>query len=748
MTKTNPSTSVPSDGNSGPVLSTPVRPSRFFDLTIICLLVYGVGLLLRIWELPAWQASFYQIDGEKLMATHDAYYWLAGAQGTARTLGTGFMEFMKVLGALFPLPLGNIGFFLPVILAPLAGLPICYLAWKENMPEAGLGAGLLGVSCMGFFLRTRLGFCDTDPFAIIFPTIVGVALILWSIPVMRPFSFGKTQSTHAGLSAQNFFRTTTGATFAGIAVGSVSLLGFWLYPQNKILTLTMIMLGLTCCLVRGSSRNRLPSTWFFLALYAVGYGSWIGLSAILAGLIVRHLLLRFGKEDAYGWAILAAVALICLVHTDFHKILWAIMTRIMVYAKPAIFDSAGNGTELQLPAVMQSIREAQNVNMSLLYSRIAGNAFLFWAGLAAYGYLIWKRPVYLILLPFLGLSLAAAKLGNRFTMYGGVAWGVALCFGLSTFLSSWSLSTRKKWIAQILLTLVIAWPAWQVATACRPGPILPQVYAQTFKDLREQTEPDARLWQWWDYGYAAQYYAGRMSFADGGIHDGPWLYPLALVHCTDSPRQAAQMIAYTTSSQQENFATNTTLQHISSRSLKWTAPFYLTDPVQSLEMMTPPEAQTFVDSLRRETFQFTPDLPTQYLVVSWENLRLAYWISYFGNWDLVTGSASPGKTQRLRGQIQFNTKKGLITSDRQTIPLDTLDIISNSAPRHMTWPNGKGLHGIFNRLSSEVYVMDTTIYRSMMIQMLISPPEQFEPFFALTVDNYPWARAYKVKAAQ
>jgi hypothetical protein len=36
----------------------------------------------------------------------------------------------------------------------------------------------------------------------------------------------------------------------------------------------------------------------------------------------------------------------------------------------------------------------------------------------------------------------------------------------------------------------------------------------------------------------------------------------------------------------------------------------------------------------------------------------------------------------------------------------------------------------------------------MMIQMLISPPDQFRPFFDLTVDHYPWARAYKVKAAQ
>lgn len=44
---------------------------------------------------------------------------------------------------------------------------------------------------------------------------------------------------------------------------------------------------------------------------------------------------------------------------------------------------------------------------------------------------------------------------------------------------------------------------------------------------------DAQLWLWWDYGYAAQYYARRTTFADSGSLPG-W-YPLA--HTTTSPRQ-------------------------------------------------------------------------------------------------------------------------------------------------------------------------------------------------------------------
>ncbi|WP_462326024.1 STT3 domain-containing protein [Desulfoplanes sp.] len=707
----------------------------------MALLVYSLGLFLRLLELPAWQAPFYQIDGEKLMATHDAYYWLAGAQGTARTLGTGFMEFIKIMHSVIPVPLGNLGFFLPVILAPMAGIPLCYLAWKENMPEAGLGAGLLGVNCMGYFLRTRLAFCDTDPFALVFPTVVAIAIILWTIPIVRRFSSPSRQLAEP--QDPRSFELIVKITAYGIGIGLVCLLGFWLYSKNKMLIIAMITIALSGCLIRGTTPSRWLSAWFFLAIYSVGYGSWIGLTFVLAGLIILYPLLRFGARETQLWAFLAAVAVVILVYTDFHMILWAIVTKIMVYAKPIIFNPTSNAAGLNLPDVMQSIREAQNVNMTLLYSRIAGNAVLFWSGIFAYMYLIWKKPAYLILLPVCGLSLAAAKLGNRFTMYGGIVWGTALCFGLSTFLSSFDLSTKKKWIAQLLLSLAIIWPIWQVADACRPAPILPQVYAQTFKDHHEKTEPDARLWQWWDYGYAAQYYAGRMSFADGGLHDGPWLYPLALVHCTDSPAQAARMIAYTTLSQQKTFASNDTLQK--NTSLDWTAPFYLTDPVQSLEAMSPADAQAFVDNLRRSPLQGSQDFPAQYFIVSWENLRLAYWISYFGNWDLVTGTPSPGKIQRMNGKIQFDTKKGIIKTGRQNIPIDTLDIISDKGTRQLAWPNGKGLHGVLNQLSKEVYVMDNKIYRSMMVQMLISPPKKFEPYFELTVDHYPWARAYRVQ---
>jgi dolichyl-diphosphooligosaccharide--protein glycosyltransferase len=52
---------------------------------------------------------------------------------------------------------------------------------------------------------------------------------------------------------------------------------------------------------------------------------------------------------------------------------------------------------------------------------------------------------------------------------------------------------------------------------------------------------------------------------------------------------------------------------------------------------------------------------------------------------------------------------------------------------------------LINQAARQVYLMDAKMYRSMMVQMLIAPPETFAEDFELVVDKYPWVRAYKVK---
>jgi dolichyl-diphosphooligosaccharide--protein glycosyltransferase len=717
------------------------RCSPWFTLLVPCILVYGISLVLRLLELPFWQAEVFQIHGEKLMATHDAYFWMAGAQGTSWATDEALMGLIGLLHQITSAPLGNIAFYLPVILAPLAGLPLCYLAWKQDMPEAGIGAGILGTGCLGYLLRTRLGFCDTDPFALFVPALMGAALILWAAPFARSSWLPGTDDAQADTDSSPKGILETGSV--AIVLGLVCRVCFWFYYQSSYIILAFLGVCVLVVLVLAKPGARKTALFGFLCFHAAGFGGWIGLGGAILLTAALQYFPGLMKSPGKAWSILGLFALVMFFVTGLHLQAWTILSKLIFLTKSSRVESLSNGTSLLLPSVQQSIREAQNVDLASLYSRISGNGFLFWAGLAGYFYLVWKKPLFLTVVPILVFSVFSFKLGNRFTMYGGLVWGIGLCFGLSTLLAGLNIASGKRFAAQMILCLVILWPLWEAGNSLRPSPILPRVYAQTFEDLKQVSAEDARLWQWWDYGYAAQYYAGRMSFGDGAKHGGPWLYPLALIHCTDSPAQAANMIRFITADQKKTFETTDTKTE--QGLADWSLPWYAAHPTTGLESLRPVQAEQFVAGLRTSPAEQTAHIPDQYFVVSWENLRLAYWISYFGNWDLVTGTASPGRIQRMSGQIQFNTQKGLIASDRQTIPLDTLDIITQNGLKQMTWPNGKGLHGILNEISKEVYVMDSKIYRSMLVQMLIAPPEHFAPHFTLEVDHFPWARAYRVE---
>ncbi|WP_341830628.1 hypothetical protein [Desulfovermiculus halophilus] len=347
----------------------------------------------------------------------------------------------------------------------------------------------------------------------------------------------------------------------------------------------------------------------------------------------------------------------------------------------------------------------------------------------------------LIFLPLLGLALFSFALGNRLTMYGGAVLGVGLGFGLSLLLLRLHIRKSLRVVVQLALCLVVLLPTLEVASGLSPAPILPKPYAQTFLQLKDKTPENARLWPWWDYGYAGQYYAERITFGDGGKHRGDILYPAARVHMTHSPRQARQMMQYITVAQQEEFAANSTKYKDMNEFWKP----YLADPVAGLEDMGPEEAREFVRSLADKEYDWPGDLPPQYLVLSWENLRLAYWISYYGTWDLVTGQADPGRIQQVRGEVNFDLDKGHMELEGGTLELSGLDVVDHEDPKHFTWDSDTGIYALLNRITSELYLMDEKIYNSMMVQMLIRNPSRFEDDFELVVDKYPWNRAYRAK---
>jgi dolichyl-diphosphooligosaccharide--protein glycosyltransferase len=475
----------------------------------------------------------------------------------------------------------------------------------------------------------------------------------------------------------------------------------------------------------------------FLGLSQGGPFSWLGIIAMFW--ILRRKIEWLSTDKGLKWAVIA-LGCIVIIDANILEMVWSGVMKVLGYAKIFSADIREEG-DLSLPAVTQSIREAQNIDWGGIIQRVAGHWAVFAAGMLGLGCLLYTYPLSLVFVPLLVMSLFSFALGNRFTMYGGAVIGIGLGFGLSLLMLRLHIRKSLRVVIQLALCLVVLLPTLEVTSGLSPAPILPKSYAQTFLQLREKTPDNARLWPWWDYGYAGQYYAERITFGDGGVHGGKILYPSARVHMTHFPQQARQMMQYITVAQEEEFAANSTKY----ADMKEFWKPYLVDPVAGLERMGPEGARNFVRSLANKKYDWPDDLPPQYLVLSWENLRLAYWISYYGSWDLASGQADPGRIQQVRGEVSFDLDKGHMEVEGGTVELSGLEVVDHEDPKHFTWDSDIGIYAVLNRITHELYLMDEKIYNSMMVQMLIRDPDRFKDDFELTVDNYPWNRAYRVR---
>jgi len=693
--------------------------ARLFEFWLVLALVVFTCISIRLSELPLWNDPVFFVHGERLMGTHDAYAWLAGAKGIGGYTGHFFSRLMALLHQVTGLSLSEIGFWSPIILVPLLAVPASLLAMTLGRPEGGIVFGILTTSGLGFLVRTRLGFCDTDLIALFFPLAVSCALAAWLI-LLREVA-----------NRRNALTSVDALLTAGI--GLMGWVGVYSYPGNISLMFTTCVLSVVLIFLFVPAERREGAVMAVLLIFAMTFSGWVGI-ILTATWLVWHLRGPAVNRTArlLGWAI---VVTIVLIFADTHEKVWWIVQRLFFYAKSSAPDLANATASIRLPDIAQSVREAQNLDWGQLGPRMGGNWAIFVLGLLGFVFVSWRRPVLLIFLPYLVLGLASIKLGNRFAMFGTVGIGMGLGFGLSELMVMLNQSQGRRWIAQLAVACLVLWPSAQFMGQVYPVPVLPKVYAETFLELRERTEPEALLWQWWDYGYAAQYYAERATMGDGGRQAGPWLYPLAKVHCATSAADARRMMQY--------FGHVVRREGMKSSSDPVVA-LLAGNPVKDLMAMESAQAGRFVKEVASSD-QNWPEAAPQYLTVSWENLRLSGWISYYGNWDIVTGTSSPGKIQQVRGEVRIDSSSGSLAVNGQPMPIDSLDVVEGNGTRHFEWQNGSGSHVLINQAARQVFLMDQKMYRSMMVQMLIAPPEDFAEDFTLVVDRYPWVRAYKVK---
>ena len=727
------------------------------------LLTLGLAFGLRMMEWPCWQNPEYRLGSEWLLATHDAYHWVAAAEGFGLGVGHPMAEMLRLMAQTLHTYPAAVAFWFPAVLASLVAVIVFAWVWALGSMEAGVAAGLITSLAPGFLARTLLGYYDTDLVTLFFPLLMTLAPACWAMRYMLlPRMILRRLALGSGLKAAQRLWGERGADEAHLErlgnplrwqwvllLGASGVISWWTQEWHSVfpylIRYNVVLLALMALIMAPRGRRGiLLLGGLAYALPTLGGPAGFGFSLILllagnkAGRGLRHLLCR-PLVLVLLW--LGAAAL--LVQGE---ILTTLINHANAYLKHSgDVRNTGEGMSLVYPSVAQSIIEVQDLSFAALFPYFHPWMEAAVVGLAGFVLVLFRRPGALFLLPLAALGLLSTKLGGRMVMFGAPVVAVGLTLPLYWLLQRLLRADLRGAVAGvatscILLALLVA-PFADMIQAISQGPIINRRHAEALTRARTMTPEDAKLWLWWDWGYAAHHFARRSTIADGAQHAGPSLYLPAAVFATDNARFARQLIRYTAKMGNE--------------------------PGNVFEGLDGRAAQARMDKLRSPETPLVEAKGRLFVVVSFEMLRLGFWISNFGNWNFVTRQGEGGALSIVPQALAYRLDTGEVRLEGSTSTIypssisvfeetgvtrrnyvqEWFDAHPKATPEEQKefLSGRRNVNFLFNRVTDEKLAVDQGLYNSLMVQLLVGDPQdpRFSPYFKLVYDNV-FARIYEV----
>lgn len=703
---------------------------------LLCLLTFLMALACRLLEWPTWQNPEFSFDNQMLLATHDAYHWVAGACGFGRAVDHPMAAILRILSYCTGYEPANIAFWFPAVLSSLVGALVFLWAAVLGHFRVGIAAGLIACISPGFLGRTLLGFYDTDLVTLFFPLLI----------TLPPALFGMRFLSPPGAVLKSIFQkqnlpsaSDNPLSCAWLALlGIAGLLAWWSQAWHSVFPyLVRYNVFLFFLLIALLGQNKKQLFWSALA-YALPIACGpVGVIFIPLLKISSGKLVKFQKFWWIPW--LCIFALLAE-----GQILDTLLAQVNAYLKHSGDSHSSGTTALIFPSVAQSIIEVQDLSLAALFPYFHPWLEAAVVGLAGFILLLFYRPVTLYLLPLAILAILSSRLGGRMVMFGApiVALGLAIpATWLTLCLRKYLSFPKRSWLACCALLLLFVVPFLDMIPAMSQGPILNRRHAAALSQAASLTPPDAILWLWWDWGYAAHYFARRNTIADGAMHGGPSLYLPAAVYATDSPRFARQIIKRCAE--------------------------YGNEPGNFFSGLNAHEAQDLMESLESPKTPLLEGKGKQYLVTSFEMLKLGFWISNFGHWNFITATGEGGAISIIPEAVAYRLNAGEVRLEGSNAPIlptsinifEETGVIQKNYVRewfeshpHATiaeqkaWlQSRRNINFLFNRVTDEKLAVDQGIYNSLMVQLLLCEADdpRIAPCFRLIYDNV-FTRIYEV----
>lgn len=714
-------TASPPEANGKRVWQLRIVTARRNDIRkyiwLICIVAFTLSVGVRLLEFPRWDLPELQANGERLLATNDAYYWVAGAEGVntdAEPLPMATL--LDTVSGILPVPLADIAFWASILLAALVAVPVALWCDLLGFPKPAVAVALLVTLTPAFYNRTRFGFYDSDWATLFFPLLIAWFLGIWLQARLRKSG----QSTHNKLP--NFSDHQLAVILillTAIAVPWHNSIGIYVY---SILAIALLLI-----LLWGNSADRTTSFSVLAAVALVVWAGWIG-AAVGLGLVwlADHFPTRWLRHRSFRRIEIILIAILIMI-AGFYSREYLVNTIAVYMGK--IFGQAGSQTSsfrLIFPDLIQSIRETQRINLGKILSGMAFHSLLGVAGIIGYLILLRKIAAAWLLLPLLLLGLGAVRLGIRFTMYGAPVILLGLSAAFEWLIDRipkkpWGTSVKIGLVAIILLAVIPS--IYQLVWHNPVGTVVDQAHAEALSNLGEIGDPAGTIWTWWDYGYASQHFSGMNTFADGSHNYGEYLFSLGTVFGSESLDRSAELIRFTAENQYTPWGIWVT----------WSED----------------EWKSWLDELGKAVSS-SESLPAPaYLVVQWDAIRFLPWIQFYGNWDFAAQQSQPSQVWNIVLPQQLDLNIGIFHYDNGQIAYPiSVDIIGDAGVEHHDYPASiGGPHLLVNETSTEVIFLDDSAYHSAFIQLLLLPADQLDKAspFHLLIDNQPFVRIFELR---
>ena len=700
-------------------------------LLFLMLVAYAFSMGVRMY----WPLHFSGVEsmyhaGQLMINTNDGYYFSSAAhdilegisqadhqRASAYHVSPGLVLLTTYLVKLTPFSLETVTLYLPGLIASLIVVPIILTGRLLGHTFLGFMAALLGSIVWSFYNRTMIGYYDTDMFS-----------VLLQFTIFYGFLSVTYKKDIKSILVTAFFITIYPYFYSqGVSIVYV----VFMFTVGYLI---LEYVGIFKSMETRAFKSNASSLFSIIILLSIVLMSTV-LIEIRLGLffIVLFILYRV-KLSTKILLFLAIVAFLSfLLYGD---IIELIIEKISAYV-----DRGVEKQGLHFYQVIQTVREAGSIPMSLVANRISGSAIGLILSFIGYIILVFRHKPFLIALPLLVVGLFAYVGGLRFTVY---AVPIAALSAVYLFYAIASLIKDKKvqYFFIVFATFAMIYPNITHIIGYKVPTVLNSAEVKDLEKLKKISSPNDYTLTWWDYGYPIWFYSGTNTLIDGGKHTKD-NFIMSKILQTSSNVLAANL---------SRLAVETYVD--SNYSI-------VADTLFKNKQQDQIDPNLFLSELESNAYSLPKKTRDVYLYLPYRMLNIFPTVMLFGNLDLTTGKAERKVTfypayavRNVQGKITlnngivFDTQKGELTLGKQKKSVKYFIMTQNNKNGQVQLQSQlyhfDGQYAIiYMRSYNRFVVMDMETFKSMYVQMFILGRYD-KNLFELVVSS-PYSRIYKIK---